>query len=68
METCELLSSCGFFKKHMNSHQAACRGLIKQYCKGPKQDKCKRKSYRLEHGKPPVDDMLPVGTMFKKQA
>lgn len=65
MGECELLSKCGFFRKFMNSHEAACRGLINQYCKGPKQDKCKRKEYRKMHGKPPADDMLPIGTTFK---
>ena len=49
----------------MNSHHAACAGLVTKYCKGPDQDKCKRKEYRMKHGAPPADDMLPVGTMFK---
>lgn len=65
MKDCELLDRCGFFKKYMNSHQAACKGLIVQYCKGPKQDACKRKEYRAANGKPPADDMLPIGTIFK---
>lgn len=65
MKDCELLEQCGFFKKFMDSHQAACKGLIVQYCKGPKKDMCKRKVYKAKHGKPPVDEMLPIGTMFK---
>lgn len=65
MKECELLTKCGFFKKHMDSHEAACKGLISLYCKGPKQDQCKRKEYRSRHGVPPTDNMLPVGTVFK---
>jgi hypothetical protein len=26
-------------------------------------DECKRKEYRLKHGTPPVDDMMPSGQM-----
>ncbi|GAB6094802.1 hypothetical protein JCM14469_10540 [Desulfatiferula olefinivorans] len=65
MAECELLDSCGFFRKYMNSHEAACKGLIAMYCRGPKQAGCKRKEYRTKHGKPPVDEMLPNGAMFK---
>jgi hypothetical protein len=65
MLECELLSKCGFFLNYTDSHQAACKGLISQYCKGTKQDQCKRKEYRLKNGSPPPDDMLPLGSLFK---
>ena len=65
MADCELLDKCGFFKKFAPSHDAACRGLVSQYCKGPKKDQCKRKEYRMAHGQPPPDDMLPGGATFR---
>lgn len=61
---CELLKNCGFFKKHQETKDLACKGFIRQYCKGPKMDKCERKAYRAKHGKPPSDDMMPNGWMI----
>ncbi|KIX13738.1 hypothetical protein [Dethiosulfatarculus sandiegensis] len=65
MSNCDLLDKCGFFQKHAKSHQAACQGLVTLYCKGPKQNECKRKEYRKKHGQPPPDDMLPGGAMLR---
>ncbi len=65
MPECELLTTCGFFKQHMNSHEAACKGLINQYCRGHKQEDCKRKIFRKQNGKPPEDSMLPNGSMLR---
>ncbi len=65
MAECELLAKCGFFKKYCNSHDAACRGLISLYCKGPKMGDCMRKQYRQAHGSPPPDEMLPGGATMK---
>ncbi|HEY0944682.1 MAG TPA: hypothetical protein VGD81_05420 [Opitutaceae bacterium] len=65
MNECANLATCGFFQKYLATHQAACQGLITQYCKGPRQDACKRKDYKRKHGTPPPDDMLPVGVMFR---
>lgn len=64
---CELLEKCGFFKKYATAKELACKGFILQYCKGPKMDRCKRKEYRLKHGVPPSDDMLPSGQMIVKK-
>ncbi|MDA8084032.1 MAG: hypothetical protein M0024_10285 [Nitrospiraceae bacterium] len=58
---CELLNSCGFFKKYSETKDLACRSFIRNYCKGQKMTECKRKEYRKTHGKPPVDDMMPSG-------
>ena len=66
MANCELLDSCGFFKKYQATHDLACKAYIQQYCKGPKMDQCKRKEYRDQHGKPPPDDMMPTGGMLTK--
>ena len=61
MPECELLDTCGFFRKYQNALNLACKGFIKTYCKGDLMDQCKRKEYRMEHGHPPGDDMLPSG-------
>ena len=61
---CDLLDKCGFFLKYRETLNLACRGFIKTYCKGPKMDECKRKEYRLQHGQPPEDDMLPSGQLM----
>ena len=63
---CELLATCGFFKKYEDSLDLACRGFIKAYCNGDKMDLCSRKLYRVEHGKPPHDDMMPSGQDMPK--
>lgn len=63
-QECELLSTCGFFKKYQETKNLACRGFIRQYCKGPDIEKCKRKEYRKKHGVPPSDDMMPSGQMI----
>ncbi|MDY6967633.1 MAG: hypothetical protein SVR08_03105 [Spirochaetota bacterium] len=64
-QKCDLLSTCGFFKKHNETNELACQGLIAQYCKGPKMNQCKRKEYRDKHGSAPTDDMLPGGGTLK---
>jgi hypothetical protein len=65
-QKCELLATCGFYKKHQASKELACKGFIAQYCKGPKMDQCKRKEYLKQHGKAPSDDMMPSGQMIAK--
>jgi hypothetical protein len=64
MNDCENLSVCGFFKKHMDTKALACQGFIRQYCKGDKQNHCKRKIFKQEHGAAAPDDMLPSGQMM----
>jgi hypothetical protein len=65
-EECELLSTCGFFRKYNETRDLECEGFIRLYCKGPKMAQCKRKAYLEEHGTPPSDDMLPSGYLFKQ--
>ncbi len=60
---CELLEQCGFFRKYRDTLNLACRGFIKTFCEGERMDACKRKEYRLKHGTPPPDDMMPSGQM-----
>jgi hypothetical protein len=61
VESCKFLEGCGFFKKYKATKDLACRGFIRLYCQGRKQDQCKRKQYFTEHGVPPEDDMMPSG-------
>jgi len=67
MESCELLNTCGFFKKYQDSLDMACKGFLKSYCHGPLLDDCKRKSFRKANGQPPHDDMLPSGQTMPEQ-
>lgn len=67
MIDCELLADCGFFQKYQDTLDMACRGFLNTYCRGEKMDECERKKYRMEHGKPPSDDMMPSGQMIPKQ-
>ena len=62
---CDLLEMCGFFKKYEKTDELACKGFIRQYCKGDKMKECKRKEHRRTTGTPPPDDMLPNGKMLK---
>ncbi|MBN1823441.1 MAG: hypothetical protein JW803_03885 [Endomicrobiales bacterium] len=61
---CELLGTCGFFKKYGELHDVACRGFINKYCKGEKMNECQRKIFREKNGAPPPDDMMPNGQMM----
>ncbi len=65
MDNCELLATCGFFKKYAGVQSIACARMTKDYCKGPKMNECKRKEYRKQHGTPPPDDMMPSGNMYR---
>ena len=64
MADCELLPRCGFFLKYQDTLDLACRGFVRSFCKGPKQTECARRLYRVEHGCPPDDDMMPSGQMI----
>lgn len=64
-KSCEMLENCGFFRKYGELNILACNGLIKMYCRGDRQYECVRRQYRMEHGVPPPDDMLPNGTITK---
>jgi hypothetical protein len=64
-EKCELLETCGFFKKYQESWSVACKNLISKYCMGPNMAECRRKEYRSKHGVSPDPDMMPTGDMLK---
>jgi hypothetical protein len=63
-ESCRMLQSCGFFKKHSEMKTLACKGFIQKYCMGPQKSECKRMEFRKRSGTPPSDDMLPNGHMI----
>jgi len=62
--TCEFLDGCAFFNKYKEILGVAYNGFISMYCNGPKMEKCHRRSYRIEKGQPPADDMLPNGAQY----
>ena len=67
---CPNLAACPFLKKHGNTKDLMCKGFILLFCKGVKQNECKRKIYKQEHGAPPSEDMMPNGLLInvKKEA
>lgn len=66
MSECPNLANCGFFRKYSQINQLACKGFIVMFCRGDKQDACKRKEYKKTHGAAPSDDMMPNGGMFAR--
>ncbi len=65
-DTCERLSTCGFFKKYGQDKSLACKGFVSRYCMGDRMNECKRKEYFEAHGNPPSDDMMPNGRVVSK--
>ena len=68
MGECEFLAGCGFFNEHAKRHPDLCRGLIDEYCRGDKQDLCKRKHHMLKYENDPPDNMLPGGSVIRLDA
>ncbi|MDP4093584.1 MAG: hypothetical protein Q8920_09505 [Bacillota bacterium] len=62
---CELLKNCNFLQKYNEINEVACNILISLYCKGAKQNDCKRKEYRIKTGTPPDSNMMPNGKSLK---
>ncbi len=65
MEECLNMSSCNFFQMYESdeSKHLALKGLISKFCRGEKQDKCKRKEISKALGGPKnvPQNMLPNG-------
>lgn len=61
MTDCVHLPGCGFCKKYMGTKNLAVQGFIKMYCKGVKQNECKRKEFAEKTGNRPPDNMMPSG-------
>ena len=66
MAVCANLPTCGFFKNNENNRNLAVKGYISKYCQSELQDQCKRKEYRMQHGAPPPDNMMPNGLYTTK--
>lgn len=65
---CELFAECGFFKAYSEMHSELCDSMIAEYCRGIKQDHCKRKQLLLRHAESPPDNMLPSGSIIRLDA
>ena len=64
-EKCELLDKCGFFLNFKGNSEVIKNGWINIFCDSKeKSEKCKRKEIRQQTGKPPADNMSPMGTML----
>ena len=66
MSDCANLEKCGFVKKYGASKSLAVKGFVTMYCKSGKQNECKRKEYKMKHGTPPPDEMMPNGMHMKE--
>ncbi len=65
METCELLSKCGFFNNYKGNSETIKQGWIKMFCEDKaKSERCERKKIRQATGKPPADNMSPTGKVL----
>ena len=64
MADCDAIDRCGYFKTYGGLGPGMHQDFVSEYCHGQKMATCSRKKYRLEHGKPPVDHMLPDGSML----
>lgn len=62
MGECEKLSTCKFFEfyKSGDQRQQALKGFANLYCRGEKQNECKRKKVGVELGGP---DKVPANMM-----
>lgn len=65
MPECELLETCGLFKKYQPTEELACRWFIDRYCTRREMANCRRKRHYLRYGTLPSDDMLPTGVVVK---
>ncbi len=65
MNDCANLAGCGFVKKYGESKSLAVKGFVNLYCKGEKQNECKRKEHKQKTGQAPPDEMMPSGGMMK---
>ena len=64
-EKCELLDKCGFFKNYQGNTEVVKNAWIKMFCDDKQSsERCERKKYRKQNGKPPADNMAPTGKML----
>lgn len=65
---CELLAECSFFKAYSQRHSELCNNMIAEYCRGARQNLCKRKQHLLKHSEHPSENMLPSGSIIRLDA
>jgi hypothetical protein len=68
LQECDQIEQCGFFARYRATSEAACDAIMALYCRGFRTNDCERRKYRLAHGTPPPDDMLPNGTRLHEDA
>lgn len=60
--TCELFSSCAFFKTYKNNISTRqYEFLVVTYCEGQLQSQCKRMKWRRDKNQEPPEALLPNG-------
>lgn len=63
-QKCQHLQNCGFFQKYQSGKNLTCKVFVMRFCEGTEMENCKRKEYRMKHGNPPSDEMMPSGQMM----
>lgn len=61
-EDCPNLQDCGFIKKYQSTDNLKVQETMALYCRGARQDACKRKLFKAKTGQKPADDMTPDGS------
>lgn len=62
---CEFLDTCGFFLHFTSNLEVIKKGWIRLYCENRDNAAlCERRKFRLQTGKPPRDNMSPIGTLM----
>lgn len=64
-EKCEFIEKCGFFINYQGNTEVVKAGWIKLFCENSEwSERCERKKFRKQTGKPPADNMSPTGEML----
>jgi len=60
---CDLLEKCDFFKKNKDRTSKFWKNIQETYCQGFLFPKCERRTFCLETGQTPPDDLMPTGEL-----
>jgi hypothetical protein len=64
-ERCELLEQCGFFRNFTSNLETIKQRWIQLFCENAENSAlCERKKIRMETGKPPADNVSPIGSIL----
>jgi hypothetical protein len=62
---CELINTCGFFINFGKNSETLKQGWLRNFCENQERSLlCKRRLIREKTGKPPVDNMTPMGKIL----